>query len=57
MIYVIESSEFFLVQQKIEEIKKKYQIEEDIHQYDLEEHTLDQVLEDLDTYSFFGTKK
>ena len=57
MIYVIESSEFFLVQQKIEEIKKKFQVEEDIHQYDLEEHTLDQVLEDLDTYSFFGTKK
>lgn len=57
-IYVIQSLDSFLIEKKIEEIKKKYQIDlGSISNYDLEEHTLEQVLEDLDTYSFLTPMK
>lgn len=57
-IYIIEANDFFLIHEKIEEIKKQHQIEEDaVSQYDLIEHTLGQVLEDLDTYSFLSPRK
>lgn len=57
-IYVIQSTDSFLIHDKIAEIKKKHEIEEDaISQYDLVENTLSQVLEDLDTYSFLSPKK
>lgn len=57
-IYVVQSQDSFLVEKKVEEIKKAHQIEpESVSQYDLSEHTLDQVLEDLDTYSLLTFKK
>lgn len=57
-IYIIQSLDSFLTEKKIQEIKKQYQIEDNaISHYDLEETTLDKVLEDLDTYSFLSPKK
>lgn len=57
-ISIIQSTDSFLIHEKIEEIKKQNEIEEAaVSQYDLEEHTLSQVLEDLDTYSFLTPKK
>ncbi len=57
-IYVYQSGDPVLRNQKVQEIKAHYHIEDDaMSRYDLEENTLDQVLEDLDTYSFLSNKK
>lgn len=57
-VYVLESTSSFLIDKKIKEIKEKENIKkEEVSQYDLSEHTLEQVLEDLDTYSFLSSRK
>lgn len=56
--YLIECSDHQALQKKIKEIICQSGFEEEqTTYYDLEENTLDQVLEDLDTYSFLTPKK
>ena len=56
--YLLESNDFISINKQIEEIIKKIkftEIEKNI--YDLEEVSLENALEDLDTYSFLSSKK
>lgn len=56
--YLLESSDFLSLQNKIAEIVKKQSFQSSaISIYDLEETLLENALEDLDTYSFLTTKK
>lgn len=56
--YLIESQDRGLLQKKTEEIITKNQFQDaQTTYYDLEESTLAQVIEDLDTYSFLTPKK
>lgn len=56
--YLIESSDFTAQQQEIAEIIKQANFENSATSiYDLEETTLENALEDLDTYSFLTSKK
>jgi len=57
-IYVMTSSDRFLIKKKLDEIKMQHKIDSMMEkEYDLEEDSLDLVLEDLDTYSFLTPKK
>lgn len=56
--YLIESPDFLSIQNEIAEIIKKTNFSTSaISSYDLEESTLENALEDLDTYSFLTDKK
>ncbi len=56
--YLLESTDFLSIQNKIAEIIKKTSFENSaISIYDLEETLLEKALEDLDTYSFLTNKK
>lgn len=56
--YILEGTDsFFLETKEREIIKERGFFEEDVHRYDLEEHSLEEVLEDLDTYSLLSSKK
>ncbi len=56
MNYLIKYQSFALLEKYINGIKKDFSSEE-ISNYDLEENTLSEVLEDLNTYSLFSVKK
>lgn len=56
--YLIESEDFVTIDSSIKKIIKDTNFENEvINTYDLEENLLEQVLEDLDTYSFLSPKK
>ena len=56
--YLIESSDFVTVKSLINKIIKDNKFSDSyINYYDLEENMMSQVLEDLNTYSFFSPKK
>lgn len=56
--YLIEGSDKYSLQKEITKIIKKNGFsEESVTYYDLEENTLAQVIEDLDTYSFLTPRK
>jgi len=56
--YLVECSNLSSLQKEVSSLVSKHQFhEEEITYYDLEESTLDQVLEDLDTYSFLTPRK
>lgn len=56
--YLIESNDFVTIDSSINKIIKDNNfVDEVINTYDLEESLLEQVLEDLDTYSFLSPKK
>ena len=57
--YLIENEDSILIEQKEKEIINKNKFQNDqINIYDLEEEsTIEDVLEDLDTYSFLSSKK
>lgn len=56
--YLLESSDHLLLQEEIKNIIKKENYLEDYQAtYDLEETSLENALEDLDTYSFLSDKK
>lgn len=56
--YILEGTDFFFLESKEREIRKERGFfEADVHRYDLEEHSLEEVLEDLDTYSLFANQK
>ena len=56
--YLIESMDSLSLQKEVERLKKENSFEDAlISYYDLEENTLENALEDLDTYSFLSSKK
>ena len=56
--YLLESTDSLSLQKKIEEIIHKNHFEESlVDTYDMEEVSLDSVLEDLDTYGLFSLQK
>ncbi len=56
--YIIESSDYVVIQSKINEILKKNNLSTDmIIKYDLLETPISVVIEDLDTYNFLSTNK
>lgn len=56
--YLLESEDFVSLQHKIDELIKNNSFSDaTISTYDMEENTLENALEDLDTYSFFSDKK
>lgn len=56
--FLVECSSFSSLQQKVLDLVQTTHFEkESITYYDLEENTLEQVLEDLDTYSFLTPRK
>jgi len=56
--YLIESNDYEAIEIKIKEIKTKEKFDDiDNSIYDLEETTLDNAIEDLDTYGFLSNKK
>lgn len=57
-IYLIESNDSFVIEEKISNIKKNYQNEEiELVKYDLSNINIEVLIEDLDTYNFFTNKK
>lgn len=57
-IFVIVAEDAIVIHKKLTDILAKQGLETDaIHTYDLLEHTLDEVMEDIDTYSFLTPKK
>lgn len=58
MIYILYGLEDFLINNEIDNIKKKYKIDEiNIVKYDLENTLLKDIIEDSQTISFFSDKK
>ena len=56
--YLLETEDFIAREKEVEKLIKKEKFEEaSTSIYDLEENTLDNALEDLDTYSFLSSKK
>ena len=56
--YLIETEDFAAREKEVEKLIKKENFNDaTISIYDLEENTLDNALEDLDTYSFLSSKK
>lgn len=56
--YLIECQDFLSLQQQIEKLIKDNDFKDATRStYDMEESTLENALEDLDTYSLFGDKK
>lgn len=56
--YIIESSDYIVIQSKIDEILKKYKLTHDmIIKYDLIETPISVAIEDLDTYNFLSSNK
>ena len=56
--FLVECSSFSSLQRKVSELLHTTHFEgETVTYYDLEENTLEQVLEDLDTYSFLTPRK
>ena len=56
--YLLEGNDHVIIENKIEEIIKKENLKDyETSIYDLEEQSLDDALEALDTYSFLTTKK
>ena len=57
-IYLIQSSDYISIKESINSILKENNLNEDnLIKYDLNEVSLDRVLEDLDTYSFLVDRK
>ncbi len=58
MIYLLYGKELLLIEKKIEEIIKKEHLSEySINKYDLENDSLNSIIEDATTISMFGDKK
>lgn len=58
MIYLLYGLEDFLIHREIKEIIKKEEIDEiNLNHYDLETHSLKEIIEDAVTISLFGEKK
>lgn len=58
MIYVMYGTEDFFIWREIEALKKKYQIHDiNISRYDMEQTTMDTILEDANTFSLFAPIK
>ncbi len=58
MIYLIYGKEILLIEKKMNDILKKEKMEEfSINKYDLENQSLDEILEDASMISMFGAKK
>lgn len=56
--YIIESSDYIVIQSKIDEILKKHKLTHDmIIKYDLIEVPISVAIEDLDTYNFLSSNK
>lgn len=56
--YIIESSDYIVIQSKIDEILKKHKLTHDmIIKYDLIETPISVAIEDLDTYNFLSSNK
>lgn len=58
MVYLFYGTEKFFIDQEIQKLKDKYQIEDiNISQYDFENTTVDEILEDANTFSLFEPNK
>lgn len=55
-IYLVVSEDDFLKREALSKLEKKY-IDYEVISYDMEESTLDQVIEELDTYQFLSNHK
>ena len=56
--YLIESDDYITIKKCIEKIIKENKfVDATTSNYDLDEQTLDKVIEDLNTYSLFSSKK
>ena len=56
--YLLESEDYISLQQKIDELIKNNDFSNaTISTYDMDDSSLENALEDLDTYSFFSDKK
>ncbi len=58
LLYVITSSDGYIIEEELEKIKKEHHLEnQSINTYDLLENSIEDVLEDANTYSFLDEKK
>ena len=57
-MYIFYGTDLFLIQREINKIKEKEKIDDlNIISYDLNVHTIKDIIEDANTYSLFGTNK
>ena len=57
-MYIFYGTDLFLIQKEINKIKEKEKIDDlNIISYDLNVHTIKDIIEDANTYSLFGTNK
>ena len=55
--YLLVCEDKSTIKEKINELVNSFSKDASISRYDLEENTIDVVLEDLDTYGLFSQKK
>ena len=57
MIYILYGKDKSMVSMKLEAIKKRHHIQENINIYDAQTDEISNVLQDLDAYSIFDDDK
>lgn len=58
MVYLFYGTENFFIDQEIQKLKKQYQIEDiNMSHYDFDHTSIDEILEDANTFSLFETNK